>query len=62
MVGRGNTFSVGVFSWSLDGTVVTCPLHFWKYELKDGQCVQVPSAKLKTYACKIENDEVFIDA
>jgi nitrite reductase (NADH) small subunit len=55
---RGGDLSGG----ELEGSVVTCPLHFWKYELKDGQCLQVPSSKLKTYVCKIENGEVFIDA
>lgn len=54
---RGGDLSQG----ELDGTVVTCPLHFWKYELNDGQCLQVPTAKLKTYPCHVENSEVSID-
>ena len=46
----------------LVGTVVTCPLHFWKFDTVDGHCVQIPQAKIKNFPVKIENSEVYVDA
>jgi nitrite reductase/ring-hydroxylating ferredoxin subunit len=55
---RGGDLSSG----ELEGGIVTCPLHFWKFDLKDGVCVQVPSARLKTYPVSVQDNGVFVDA
>jgi len=55
---RGGDLSAG----ELDGAVITCPLHFWKYSVVTGACVQVPQIILRTYPVKVENNEVFVDA
>ena len=41
--------------------MVTCNLHFWQFDLKDGHCVQVPSIVLKNYPSKIEEGAVFVE-
>ena len=45
----------------VEGSVITCHLHFWKYDLKDGHCLQVPGAVLKTYPVKVEEGAVFVE-
>jgi len=45
---------------TLDGTVVTCPLHGWEYDLRTGQNVANPMARLRTYAVRIEADDVLV--
>jgi nitrite reductase/ring-hydroxylating ferredoxin subunit len=41
--------------------VITCPLHFWQFDLKDGHCIQVPSMVLKNYPVKVEEGVVFVE-
>src|SRR5260221_13948750 len=55
---RGGDLSEG----ELDGAVVTCPIHHWKYDVTTGACVQVPQMVLKTFPVSIENNEVLVDA
>ena len=44
----------------LEGEVVSCPWHGWRYNVKTGQNVIFPSAKVATYAVKIEGDNVLV--
>jgi len=43
---------------SLEGEVVTCPWHGWRFNVKTGACLANPAAKVKAYAIKVENDEI----
>ena len=45
----------------LDGSVVTCPLHGWTYEVTSGQSLVNPAARLRTYPVVVEGDEVKVD-
>ncbi|MFA7361177.1 MAG: Rieske (2Fe-2S) protein [Candidatus Kapaibacterium sp.] len=40
---------------------VLCPVHFFKFSLKDGKQKDGTGCTLKTYRVKIENDEVFVE-
>ena len=42
----------------LDGAIVTCPWHGWQYDVKTGQNLLNPAAKLRTYQVLVEGDEV----
>jgi nitrite reductase/ring-hydroxylating ferredoxin subunit len=55
---RGGDLSGG----EIETNIITCPLHFWKFDLRNGICVQVPTAALKAYPAKIENDAIWVDA
>lgn len=44
----------------LEDDVVTCPWHGWRYNVKTGQNVVIPSAKVETYQVKVENDDVLV--
>ena len=42
----------------LDGTIVTCPWHHWKFNIKTGISPVNPQIKVDTYEVKVEGDEV----
>ena len=44
----------------LEGDVVSCPWHGWRYNVKTGQNVMLPTAKVASYAVKIEGDDVLV--
>ncbi len=46
---------------SLDGSVVTCPWHGWKFDIKTGVSPVFPTAKIKTYKVNVKGDEVSIE-
>jgi 3-phenylpropionate/trans-cinnamate dioxygenase ferredoxin component len=45
---------------TLDGPVVTCPLHGWEYDVRTGENVANPLARLKTYGVRVEGDDVLV--
>jgi nitrite reductase (NADH) small subunit len=45
----------------LDGTVVTCPLHAWTYDVTSGECFDDPSCAVEVFAVKIEGDDVLVE-
>src|ERR1043166_2968585 len=45
----------------LDGPEITCPLHMWGFDVRAGECLAGPDwASLKTYAVRIEGEDVVI--
>jgi nitrite reductase/ring-hydroxylating ferredoxin subunit len=42
----------------LEGHIVTCPWHGWRYNVTTGACMNNPSAKVEAYQVKIEGDDV----
>lgn len=55
---RGGPLGEGV----MEGHVLECPWHHWKFDVRTGQFVMNPSAKVQTYKVIAENDEVKVDA
>lgn len=45
---------------TLDGFVVTCPLHGWEYDVRTGKNLANPVARLRTYEVRVEGDEVLV--
>lgn len=45
---------------SMDGSVVTCPYHGWKFDVRDGSCLTVPTSKVKTYEVRLVGDAVCV--
>ncbi len=54
---RGGSLEHG----SLDGLVVTCPLHGWRFDVTNGQCVGRPGAGTRRYAVRVDGDDVMIE-
>ncbi len=44
-----------------DGTVLTCPLHFWSWDLRSGAPTHEHAPALAEYPVKIEDGIVLID-
>ncbi len=44
----------------LDGTIVTCPWHHWKFDVATGISPVNPQVKVGTYEVKVERDEIKI--
>ncbi len=45
----------------LNGTVITCPWHSWKYDITNGVCTRDESITLKTYKTKLEGEDIFVE-
>lgn len=44
----------------LDGTVVTCPWHGWRFDVCTGASPVVPGAKTTAYEIKVEGSDVLV--
>ena len=44
------------------GAKVTCPLHNWVFDLETGEAQGADEGRIETYAAKVENGRVLIDA
>lgn len=42
----------------LDGEIVTCPWHGWRFNVTTGACQNNPSANVEAYQVKVEGDDV----
>lgn len=45
----------------LEGTVITCPWHSWKYDVTNGKCTRDESITIKTYNTKVEGENILIE-
>ncbi len=45
---------------TLDGFVVTCPLHGWEYDVRTGKNLENPMARLRTFAVRVDGDEILV--
>jgi nitrite reductase/ring-hydroxylating ferredoxin subunit len=45
-----------------DGDVVTCPRHGWRYDLRTGECLTEPWARLRGFEIREEDGEVFVSS
>ena len=51
---RGGPLAEG----TLDGNVVTCPWHGWRFDVTTGVSPVVPTAKVEKFDCVIEGNDV----
>ncbi len=51
---RGGPLGEGV----LEGQVVTCPWHGWKFDVTNGSSPVIPTAKLDAFECVVEGADV----
>ena len=43
---------------TLDGSVITCPWHGWRFDVCTGQSPVIPTAKVEKFECVIEGNDV----
>ena len=53
---RGGHLGEGI----VEGDVVACPWHGWRYNVKTGENATIPGAKAATYQVKIEGSDVLV--
>ena len=46
---------------SLEGTVVTCPMHGWQFDVTTGQGVNPPDRRLRPYPVHVDDESIYID-
>jgi len=44
----------------LKGHVVTCPFHFWQFDIKTGRCPEFPEARVSRFAVRVEGSEISV--
>lgn len=54
---RGGSLGEG----ELDGSIVTCPLHAWTYDVTNGECFDDPECGVSIYPVKVEGGDVFVE-
>src|SRR4051794_6791541 len=45
----------------VEGTVVTCPWHAWRFRMTDGAWADNPRIKIGCYPVRVEGDEVQVE-
>ena len=45
---------------NLAGSVVTCPWHGWQFDVKTGANPVNPAACVKTFPCKVEGNDLWV--
>jgi nitrite reductase (NADH) small subunit/3-phenylpropionate/trans-cinnamate dioxygenase ferredoxin subunit len=46
---------------TLDGEIVTCPWHGWRYNVRSGEHAMNPSITLKTYPTRVDGTNVLVE-
>jgi nitrite reductase (NADH) small subunit len=44
----------------VEGTIVTCPWHEWRYDVRTGVNTEDPGCKVSAYAVKVEGEDVLV--
>lgn len=44
----------------LEDEVITCPLHAWRFNVRDGTWCDNPLLKVQSYQVKVENERIFV--
>ncbi|MDO8804178.1 MAG: Rieske (2Fe-2S) protein [Elusimicrobiota bacterium] len=44
----------------LDGYLLQCPCHDWRFDIRDGRFIDAPELAVKTYAAEIKDGKVFV--
>jgi nitrite reductase/ring-hydroxylating ferredoxin subunit len=53
---------VSLCGGSVDGTVLTCPGHAWKFDLSDGRCLEGdPELTLKSFPVTVKEGVVHVE-
>jgi nitrite reductase (NADH) small subunit len=53
---RGGPLGKGV----LEGSVITCPLHAWQYDVTTGRCLDVDGLFLEVFEVRVEGDDILV--
>ncbi len=46
---------------TLNGYIVMCPCHGWKFDIRNGQYQEIDTIRLQSYPCKVENGKIYVE-
>jgi nitrite reductase/ring-hydroxylating ferredoxin subunit len=46
---------------SLDGSVVTCPWHGWKFDCRTGASLTAPGKSVASYPVRVEGNDILVE-
>jgi 3-phenylpropionate/trans-cinnamate dioxygenase ferredoxin subunit len=49
-----------LYTGALEGDILTCPCHDWRFNIKTGEFLDAPELHLDKYSTKSENGKLFI--
>ena len=44
----------------LEGHIVTCPCHDWRYDVRTGEFLDAPEIRLPTFPCRVEGGRILV--
>ena len=50
-----------LFTGKLEGYIITCPCHDWRFDVRTGQFLDAPELGLAIYSTKSEDGKLFIN-
>ena len=50
-----------LFTGKLEGYIITCPCHDWRFDIRSGKFLDAPELGLVVYPTKSENGRLFIN-
>jgi 3-phenylpropionate/trans-cinnamate dioxygenase ferredoxin subunit len=50
-----------LFTGKLEGYIITCPCHDWRFDIRTGKFLDAPELGLLIYSTKSENGKLFIN-
>ena len=45
----------------LDGYVITCPCHDWRFDVRTGAMIEAPEITVPTYPVRLDDGAVYVD-
>ena len=45
----------------LEGAILTCPCHDWRFDVRSGQFLDAPELAIATYPVKVEDGKIHVD-
>lgn len=47
--------------YEMDGRLLSCPWHHWKFDLKTGGCVTQPAKRLKRFRVVVDGEQLSVE-
>ncbi len=49
-----------LFNGMLEGVILTCPCHDWRFNIRTGEFIDAPELRLKMYQTRTEDGKLFV--
>jgi 3-phenylpropionate/trans-cinnamate dioxygenase ferredoxin subunit len=59
--GKCAHMACALFTGKLEGYIITCPCHDWRFDIRTGQFLDAPELGLAIYSTKSEDGKLFVN-